>query len=580
MPNLTGPTEIPESDAGPQQELDVDAHVDAVGADPEIVTTLVLAEVLPGVAVAFGDVPEELDLVDLGFLADADRRQLAVALAPLVGNSATVVGNVGNALAAAKGVYVVDAATQSLLNSGAVLAVKDGANLGSVWLNGKLIAQARFIPVSAVSAVQLAASIGPALALIGLQVQLNQLTGLVSTNIALTSQVLAEARHAQWAELTGLTKAINTALDRAREIRSVPTSLWDTIAGREADLRKQLDLYRRNVARHVKKLEQLGTHPRREYLEANAEAVLFDANALLTSLKTWTAYQALHAGKARAAGPEEPDEAQLVDIIARDTRLEFEAALAETRSLVDSLRRALGIIAELPERGTVPLTRKRKDVTASRLTSAQLLEAMEPLAAGLRLEARPLGTPQLVAAPGALDLAPYLRVLRWTLQDGETLRALAFPYQLNGLDLVRTVGPQVVPMAFDSVVRAVKGSGREHARWTEAIDRAAASTLVAFTDRRVVVAEGSAFTQRGEIGRSIPLDHIRYVRLVTASDAGERSAIDLITRDENLQWLFHSDAEDGSVAAIAALLAESMAIPQEERDALLLTHSSTPVPTD
>lgn len=579
MPNLTGPTGIPESDAGGQRELGVDAHVDAAGDDSETVTSLVLAEVLPGVAVAFGDVPEELDLVDLGFMSDSDRRQLAVALAPLVGNSATVAGNVGNALAAAKGVYVVDAATQSLLNSGAVLAVKDGANLGSVWLEGKLIAQARFISVSAVSTAQLAASIGPAVAMIGLQVQLNQLTGLVNTNIALTSQVLTENRHSQWAELTGLTKAINTALDRAREIRSVPTSLWDTIAGREAALRKQLDLYRRNVARHATQLEQLGTHPRREYLEANADAVLFDAYALLTSLKTWTAYQALHAGKARAAGPEEPDEAQLVDIIVRDTQLEFEAALAEIRSLVDSLRRELGIIAALPVRATVPLTRKRKDRAASGRTSTRLLEAMEPLATALRLEAPALRTPEVVAAPISLELAPYLGILRWTLQNGEKLRGLAFPYQLNGIDLVRTVGPKVVPMAVDSVVRAVKGGGREHAKWAEAIDKAAASTLVALTDRRVVLAEANAFTQRGEIGRSIPLDHIRYVRLVTASDANERSAIDLITRDENIQWLFHSDAEDGHVAAIAALLAESMAVPQEERDALLLRHSPAALPT-
>ena len=101
---------------------------------------------------------------------------------------------------------------------------------------------------------------------------------------------------------------------------------------------------------------------------------------------------------------------------------------------------------------------------------------------------------------------------------------------------------------------------------------------MALTDRRVVVAEANAFTQRGEIGRSIPLNHIRYVRLATASDANERSAIDVITRDENIQWLFHPDAENGHVAAIAALLAESMAIPQEERDALLLRHSPAALP--
>jgi len=509
----------------------------------------VLAEVIPGVAVVFGEVPAalDLDLVDFGLVPAADRAQISAALASIVGNAATIGGNLANAYASAQGLYRVSSATQTLLNSGATLAVKDGANLGAVFANGKIVAQARFIPVTTVSAGAALAAIGPAVAMIALQMQLNQIQSLVSLNIALTSQVLTTIRHEQWAELTGLVAAIDRALTQAREIGSVPSSLWDTVAGSEASLRKQLDLYRRNVRDHVKQIDRLDTSRRREYLDTNAEAILFDSHALMSSLKAWTAYQALHAGKARAAAPEDPDEQRLVDIIARDTREEFEPALAEATRLIDSLARELRIVAQLPGRVTVPLMRRRRDSNASRFTSAELLKVLEPLADALRPAAPPLEMPEVLCSLKELDLDPYLRILRWFIEDDETLRCLGFPYQLDEGDVVRAVGQNVL--------------GRlDPEKW---------ATLVAVTDRRIITAEANAFRQQGEIGQQIPISHVRYVRARTSEVQSVRSSIDLITRNEDFRWAFHADTESAQVAALAAVLAESMTIPDDERDQLL-----------
>lgn len=549
------------------------ANAPAVDSDGDLTTSTVLAEVLPGVAVLFGEVPEalKLDLIDFGLVTVADRTQISAALASTIGNTATIAGNVGNLLSSAQGLYRVNTATQTLLNNGAVLAVKDGANLGSVWLNGELVAQARFIPVSAVSAAQVAAAIGPAIAMIGLQMQLSQITGLVNTNIALTGQVLTTIRHEQWAELTGLAEAIDRALDHAREIGSVPPSLWDTVAGSEAALRKQLDLYRRNVSTHIKQIDRLEAQRRREYLDVNGEAILFDSYALVSSLKAWTGYQALHAGLARAAGPDDPDEARLVDIIARDTRSEFGSVLVETRRLVDSLTRELRILAELPGRSSMPLTRKRKDSKATRLTSAQLLEAIEPLAVALCPPAPPIEAPGVVSAPEWVDIQPYLRILPWLLEDGEVLQGLGFPYQLDALDRAKTVGKKALPFAFGAIGVILQGGvgAFDPREWSEAIDKAAASTVVALTNRRVITARATAFLQQGELDLGIPTDQIRYVRAFLASDENERSAIDLITRDENIRWFFHADTDNAQVGAFAAILAESMVIPEVERDQLL-----------
>ncbi|MBB1246574.1 hypothetical protein GL263_23930 [Streptomyces durbertensis] len=523
------------------------------GHDADLATStgaMVLAEVLPGVAVVFGDVPPELrsELVDLGLVPAEDRRRLSTVLGA-VGNTATVAGNVGNALANAQGLYRISGATQALLKAGGALAVKDGAHLGTV-ISSSGLAQARFIPVTALTAAQAAAAIGPALAMVALQMQLSEVSGLVRTNIALTGQVLTTIRHGQWAELTALVATIDHVVEQAREIGSVPTSLWDTVAGSKAALRKQLDLYRLNVGTHIRRVQQVDPAGRREYLETNAEAVLFDTNALLSSVKAWTGYQALHAARARATGGEDPDEARLVDSLARRTAEELDSALSETARLVGSLTRELRITAELPGRDSLQLPGKRRDLNAARQTSARLLEAIEPLADALRPPAPPLGSPSIVCAPEALDLDPYLRVLRWLLEEGETLRVLGFPEQLDAS------GP----------VSAILSGAKQ--KLAAARDKAAANTLVAVTDRRVVTARTHAFLERGEV-HQVPLDQVRYVRATAAAqDRGGRLTVDLITRDENIRWLFDADVDPARVDALAAVLAESMAIPDAERDEL------------
>ncbi|MFI9728556.1 hypothetical protein [Streptomyces sp. NPDC052092] len=511
----------------------------------------VLVEVLPGVALVAGEVPPELkpDLIDFGIVPAADRKQISAILASL-GNAATVVGNLGNAFAGVQGLYRISDATQALLRSGATLAVKDGAKLGTVMVPGRFIAQARFIPVTAVSKAQTAASIGPALAMVALQMTLSEVTGLVRTNLALTSQVLTTIRKDQWAELTGLVAAIDRAVDQAREIESVPTSLWEDVAGSGALLRKQLELYQGNVRDHVRQIGRPNARSHREYLQTNAEAIVFDAHALLSSVKAWTGYHALRAARARAAGREDAAEAQYAEVIARDTRAEFDSALAETTSLVDALTRELRIIAELPGPDAWPLPGKRKDVKAAREASARLLETIEPLADALHPPAPPLEAPGVVCAHESLELEPYLRILRWLLEDGETLRVLGFPEQLDAL------GP----------ISAIVGGAKE--KLAAARDKAVAKTLVAVTDRRIVTAKTNTFLERAEIRQNIPIDQVRYVRAATAQDRGRRLAVDLITRDENIRWLFPAEMGNAQVDALAAVLAESMTIPDVERDAL------------
>ncbi|GAA2725790.1 hypothetical protein [Cellulomonas aerilata] len=549
MDDLTNaPRDVEEDDAqvAPDGDLARDQPPAAPGEGP----SAALVEVLPGVVIAFGDVPAGLglDLVDFGFVPAADRKQLATALGSLIGNTATVGGNIANAVSSTQGLYQVSSATQALLNNGAVLAVKDGANLGSVWMNGDLVAQARFIPVSAASAASVAAAIGPAVAMVAIQMQLNEITGLVRTNIALTTQVLGALRSEQWAELSGHVAAIDRALAQAREIESIPKSLWETIAGDEAALRKQVDLYRRHVGGHLRGIDQPNTRARREYLDANAEAIVFDSHALMSSLKAWTGYKALQAGRARSAGDGDAYEARLVDVIIRDTRTELEAALADATQLVDAVTRELRLVAEPAGPMTIPLTRKRRDHRAARVTSNDLLRAIEPLADALRPTPPPVSAPTIVCSFEDVDLDPYLRVLRWTIDADETLRCIAFCYDRDELDVV-ALGQNVL-------------SRIEPEKW---------ATLVAVTDRRVITSRASEFRREGRIGRQIPLDDVRYVRARSALGADRRPEVDLISREVDFRWGFHADTDPSQVAALAAVLADSMMLPDAERKALIQT---------
>ncbi|MFJ5885163.1 hypothetical protein [Kitasatospora cineracea] len=174
----------------------------------------------------------------------------------------------------------------------------------------------------------------------------------------------------------------------------------------------------------------------------------------------------------------------------------LDSALAGATNLLDSLTRELWTLAELPGPDGLSLPGRRKDAKAVRQTSARLLEAVEPLADALRPAPPVLEAPEVLCAPGSLELDPYLRLLRWALEDGESLRVLAFPDQSDAS------GP----------ISAILGGAKE--KLAAAMDKSTARTLVAVTDRRIVTARTGAFLEQGEIRQVIPLDLVRYVRAV------------------------------------------------------------------
>lgn len=539
QPAMDEAREDPDDTSG-----DVDESSSDDGTELDIATSTTLVEISPGMAVVFGDVPEGLELLEMDFIPSFDRARLNSALGAL-GNVGTIVGNVGEAIAGAQGLYRVNEATLSILQSGGQLAAKEGAKLGAIFKNGQVVAQARFIPASMTAATAIAA-IGPAVAMLALQMQLGEISGLVRTNIALTTETLKTIRNEQWSELEALIEAVDEAADHVRSIESVPDSVWESIAASYPALRKQMKLYRRNVSGYVKELGVLQGRSRREYLESNAEAMVFDTYALLGSLKAYGEYQAVKAMRARARSATDVSEAQLFERITQSTPIEIHKAREEIGDLTEALVRELRIIAELPGRATVPLTKKRKDAKASRLTCEKLLGAVEPLANSIQIPVDMPDIPGILCVPEDLDLEPYLRVLRWYLNRDEILHGIAFPYEARG---VAAAMPPILAKSVDASWDAL-GTGKLSA----VVEVFASSTFVAVTDQRVLTATPRSLLREGELRDVISLGEIRYVRPRQNQKDSVRPAINVATEQSDIRWMFPAAADSAHIDQLSTSL--------------------------
>ncbi|AKK09518.1 hypothetical protein HCH15_10990 [Corynebacterium testudinoris] len=556
--------DVPDKDEtfGAEAEEGSQSNSDAI----DLPTSTTLIEVSPGVAVVFGEIPPGLELISLDMIPFIDRSQLSTALGSL-GNSVTIAGNLGEAAVGAQGLFRVNDATLTLLKSGGEMAAKDGAKLGAILRNGEIVAQARFIPVALTPAAALAA-IGPAVAMIAVQMQISEVSSLVQSNIQLTAKTLKTMRNKQWAELEGLVKSVNRAMKEACELDAVTNSVWEPIASIGSEIDQQVDLYRKNVKDHIEELGKLGDHARSEYLQYNAEAIFFDTYALLRTLKVYAEYQALRAAMTKKRIINDESEVKLLEMITRELPAEIEESLQEIRQLTNSLVRELRKIAELPGRATLPLTKKRKGAKISKLTCQELLDTIGPLAAILQPEAQIPAAPDAVCAPEDFDLGPYLHALSFSLEDGETLLSVAFPYEVgksNSAGVTSKILDRRVDASWDALTPGLARPIKE---------KVASSTFVAVTDRRIITAIPENLLKLGDLSSVYPLDAVQYVRGHTQQESSARRQIDVLTEKGDLHWMFPDDANTEDIENLVSVLSGRAS--RAGHDPAAIEKSSTP----
>jgi hypothetical protein len=514
----------------PEPGAEAGDDTDLVESDGEGLPSTALVEFEDGFAVLLGDhVPEGVDLIPFTFI-DADTRS---AMSTAIGNAVgfgNVVAQGVDGIMQAQGLVRLAPQTLEALKTATPL-VKDGWNLGTLASGGEFAAQVRWLPATAATTASIVAAMGPAITLMMIQIQLNQIATLAKHNIELTSKVLQVVRQEQWSTVTGYHNTLIRELGHARQIGEVSDAVFKEVRGYQGTLSTQWDLSEKAVQQHVRELRsKLGHKERQQFLTDNGQAIIADVQALLLSQTSWFVYQALRAGHLLKSAKSNPHDAELLRNLVANAQALHEKTLNETDWLLDQLAREFAVIDELPGKRTLKIggnVRPAKDATRMVRQLQQALAAVRGQDAPK--EPVPLVQPSIVVFEGEVP-DELTRILPLRLGADEQVFALA-------------------DASCDRWNIPLLGAG-----W------------VAVTDRRVLVTKQESLRRVGAIDIELDIHDIRYVRRPDRRD--KAPVVDVITKDANLTLQFPAWSKTGESRAdaerLGELVASFMNLPESE----------------
>jgi hypothetical protein len=415
----------------------MDAHVElrgetAVGdaVDRGERTAVALAETsVSGVYLASGDLSVlGTHVLPLTFDAGAAPPKGADAVAMAAGG-ANMVAQVVNGINSARGLVRLAPETVAALKAGATPLTKDGWNLGTLKQGSEFAHSVRWAPAGSQGAVSVAASAGPAAALLAIQVQLAEISALVEENIALTRSVLQGVEDERWASAKSHFDVIAEEFGHANALGEVTSGIWAHAQAQasETTLRELLELSLRAARRHHEELTALDSSTaRRTWLDQNARSVTQETQTLLMAHSAWLRYQALRAAHLhRTAAVDLQDAALLERVLAGAQRRD-----AEVRVVAFPLLEGVYRLLRMLEEGTgsawkklLPGTQDREAVRAAAGRVAAQLSALADHHGAY--ESDPPSAPVQIPLLPHEQLEAVTSRLRWILREGETLVAVA-----------------------------------------------------------------------------------------------------------------------------------------------------------
>lgn len=460
-------------------------------------------------ALVVGPNTKGLEKIDSSLVGDRALNDLIASIgegASLTGGAASAT----NAIQHMSGLYKLDAVTKAQLAAGnALTRTADGRLLGVVRnTGGQITRQARLIPVSTPQIAGAIAAIGPAVAMVAVQMQLNNISKQVSAvqQTALqTLQVLTDSRNADY---LGDCQTINEIYQVSASHGCVSETDWSIISTIVPRIRSHRNYYKKQVTNHQEALEKAHTdsHTQRNYIQTNRARIVNDSCAAFETLRAWAHLTELRIARAQAQG--EHPHAEPLQI-----RQEVIEDLQVQRALLHGLMRELRIIAELPGGWTVPASGKRKQAHLSQQMAQEIIGTLNPLVQQLGIQENPIPSPDVTCAPDDYDVSPYTKVLRWYLDEGEELKALTFPVDRLShrrlatsadpfTNTVNTLAWLVLPDAKDSTDRSLGWFGRK------AGQTIVTPEMVAVTGRRIITADPQEFIQKGIVKEEFPINDV------------------------------------------------------------------------
>ena len=432
-----------------------------------------------------------------------------------IGEGASLTGgaaSAANAIQHMSGLYKLDAVTKAQLAAGnALTKTADGRLIGTVRnASGQISRQARLIPVSAPQIAGAIAAIGPAIAMVAVQMQLDSISKQVSTVQRTALQTQRMLKDWQNASFHGTQQAVLRIYRKSTKEGTVSNTNWEQINGLSNDIERHRNYYKQRIKTHAQELQncQNDVSKRRNYITQHQESILFDTFAALNCIQTWCCYFQLAHERARIKG-EQPT------LTYDEMRAEVEDDLKEQRTLLHALMRELRIISDLPGASSFFPSQKQQDKTVSSNTATKLLKQLNELAQHLGIHENPMPNPDITCAPDDYDVSPYTKILRWYLDEGEELRALTFP--VNALTH-KVVAPTIdrirskpsVDSAW-SMLPTPKDTTEWSLGWVKrATGRAVmvSPEMVAVTDHRILTADPQEFIQKGIVTEEFSIDEL------------------------------------------------------------------------
>lgn len=268
---------------------------------------------------------QELSSVDVGDLASRVTELFPAANA--VGQ--TVLGQMS------QGLVRLDPKTLHLLRGGATLASKDGAKLGAVFKNGRIVHQARLTQVGGLAAS--APMIGMALAMAAVQHELKQISRLVQENLELTRELMqrTEDRH-RYLTFSHI-ELVHEELARSRAHGAILAESWSNLQHQasETALKAEYRTLAESLGRRLAALQEVNSlKGRREWHKRNLRELVTECHTMIAAHQAWMVYQLLHASSITGTSVQQVEfQKELIDKANAERRA--------LRPLVDATYRAL-----------------------------------------------------------------------------------------------------------------------------------------------------------------------------------------------------------------------------------------------
>lgn len=507
------------------------AEDSAPSKDLEPAPSTALVEIQPGLAVLYGDqVPAGIDVTAFPMLDHRTHGSLNEAIAQASGLANLAAQGV-NGVMQAQGLVRLAPQTLKALETAKPL-VSGGWNLGTLATNGKITTSVRWLPATGASAASVVASLGPALAMLAIQMQLSEITKLAQHNLEISQIALAEGRRQQRALIEGNHAAIVKMVRHAHADGAVTPGIYKEVRGKQGELEGQVELAKANLAAHVQQLSSKSSNKdRRRYLQDHGEDVLAVAHSLLLAQSSKFTYQALWAGHLLDTVAADPrNEATAMRVI-EEGLAERNAALAETDWLLNLAEREFGVMAELDGKRTIKFG---SEYRAGRDVSRMARQLRNAIA-----DVRDQSHPSEYARPEV----PTTTVFKQGVPE-ELPRILAF--RLGAHERVLALAEvKVDPLSLNS----------SYPGW------------FTVTDQRLLLAKRDEFKSHAQVRQSVPLEDIRYVRFVER-EKGKGPGIDLVIAQQNIRLVFDDWAAGepaaGQAKRLADILGSFMRLPAAE----------------